>query len=265
METVSWAGGREFSRRQFGAVAGAMLLAACGRSDDRVRWGYSGNRGPENWGEMSDGYAACSAEGEQSPVAIDTGSAARGEGGAEELSFAYGHEQIHSANTGLFAKVKYPEGQSRIRLRGREYTLIEIHSHTPGEHTIDGRSFPMEMHMVHQSPSGELAVAGVLFETGRVNPAVRQFIDAVPIRAGTESHPDSTLDLSGLLPSQDSYYSYPGSLTTPPCSENVRWLVMADIQEAGRAQIDRVSALTGGRANNRPVQPLGERTVVFNG
>lgn len=245
--------------------AGAVLLAACGGTDEPDPWGYSGDGGPENWGGLSDDYAACSEGREQSPVDIGTGSAARGAGTDGELSFTHGREHVHTTNTGLFVKVKYHEGRSRIRLGDREYSLVEVHAHTPSEHTIDGGGFPMEMHMVHRGPEGDLAVAGVLFRLGRANPAVQQFIDAVPDRAGDQSFPDTTLDLSGLLPPVLSHYSYPGSLTTPPCTEGVRWLVMSEIQEAAREQIDRISALTGSRANNRPVQPLGARTVTFRG
>ena len=243
--------------------AGAVLLAACGGTDDPDPWGYSGDGGPENWGGLSDDYAACAEGREQSPVDIATGSAASGGGTDVELSFMYGREHVHTANTGLFVKVKYHEGRSGLRLGDGEYSLVEIHAHTPSEHTINGGGFPMEMHMVHRGPAGELAVAGVLFRLGRANPAVQQFIDAVPARAGDETRPDRPLDLSGLLPSTRSHYSYPGSLTTPPCTEGVRWLVMSEIQEAAREQIDRISALTGSRANNRPVQPLGARTVTF--
>lgn len=263
METAGRPGGRSFSQREFGMVgAGAVLLAAGGGPDDPDPWGYSGDSGPENWGELSDDYAACSEGREQSPVDIATGSAASGGG---ELSFMHGREHVHAANTGLFVKVKYHEGCSSLRLGDGEYSLVEIHAHTPSEHTLDGGGFPMEMHMVHQGPTGELAVAGVLFQLGRVNPAVQQFINAVPVRAGDEIRSDQPLDLSGLLPSARSHYSYPGSLTTPPCTEGVRWLVMSEIQEATREQIDRISALTGSRANNRPVQPLGARTVTFRG
>lgn len=265
METPIGAADGRLSRRQFGVLAGgaALLAAGCG-SDDRARWGYSSDGGPEDWGKLAEGYAACSEGVEQSPVDIDTGATAAA-GTAGELSFMYGREQVHTTNTGLFVKVNYHEGRSRLRLGGRQYTLVEIHAHTPGEHTIDGRSFPMEMHMMHQDPSGELAVAGVLFETGRANPAVQQFIDVAPDQAGAESYPDRPLDLRGLFPVRNSHYGYPGSLTTPPCSEGVRWLVMAGVQEAAREQIDQISALTGSRSNNRPVQPLGDRIVTFGG
>ena len=264
METAGQAGRQGLSQREFGMVgASAVLLTACGGTDDPDPWGYSGDGGPENWGELSDDYAACAEGREQSPVDIATGSAASGGGTHGELSFMYGRERVHTANTGLFVKVKYHEGRSGLRLGGGECSLVEIHAHTPSEHTIDGGGFPMEMHLVHQGPAGELAVAGVLFRLGRANPAVQQFINAVPARAGDEIRPDQPLDLSGLLPSARSHYSYLGSLTTPPCTEGVRWLVMSEIQEAAREQIDRISALTGSQANNRPVQPLGTRTVTF--
>lgn len=283
METPIGAAGGRLSRRQFGIFAGRSALAACGgpvlaayggsvlaacggaadrTPDDGTRWGYSGANGPENWGRLSEDYATCSEGVEQSPVDIDTGAAARVPG---ELSFRHGREQVHSTNTGLFVKVMYHEGRSRIRLGDREYTLVEVHAHTPGEHTIDGRSFPMEMHMVHRDSSGELAVAGLLFEIGRANPAVQQFIDVAPDHEGDERHPDPPTDLSGLLPSRNSHYSYPGSRTTPPCSEGVLWLVMAGVQEAAREQIDQISAFTSSQTNNRPVQPLGNRVVTFSG
>lgn len=245
--------------------ASAVLLAVCGGTDDSDSWGYSGDGGPENWGELSDDYAACAEGREQSPVDVDTSSAASGGGTDGELAFMYGREHVHTANTGLFVKVQYDEGRSGLRLGDGEYSLVEIHAHTPSEHTLDGDGFPMEMHLVHRGPTGKLAVAGVLFRLGRANPAVQQFIDAVPARAGDQNYPDTTLDLSGLLPSTLSHYSYPGSLTTPPCTEGVRWLVMSEIQEASREQIDQISTLTGSRANNRPVQPLGARTVTFCG
>ena len=244
-------------------------------------WGYSGDRGPANWGSLSEKYSQCSEGREQSPIDIDTESAVSGAAGgvaeALPLSFHYGSEEVGSANTGLFVKIQYEAEQrqeqsqrgSHIRLESRDFDLMEIHPHTPSEHTLDGQSFAMEMHLVHRGASeaeaqGELAVVGILFRLGEANPAVRQFIESVPIHPGEHHFPSEHLNAMDLLPSENSYYSYRGSLTTPPCTEGVRWLVMSEIQEVSQEQVNQLSALTGSIQNNRPVQPLGDRTVAFS-
>ena len=153
------------------------------------------------------------------------------------------------------------------RLGDRVYDLIEIHPHTPSEHTLDGQGFAMEMHLVHRDASeaqGELAVVGILFRLGEADPAVQQFIESVPIRPREDRLAVGHFDAMALLPSICSYFGYRGSLTTPPCTEGVRWLVMSEIQEVSQEQVDQISALTGNIGNNRPVQPLGDRSVAFS-
>lgn len=231
------------------------------------RWGYAGDRGPENWGSLSDKYSECSEGREQSPIDIAT-EAVDSSGDPPRLSFAYRDEAVRTINTGLFVKVKYEEdkssiAKSSIAIGEREYRLIEIHPHTPGEHTVDSQGFPMEMHLVHRGAQSQLAVVGILFRLGEANPAVQQFIDSVPIRPGEDCCPSERFSAVDMLPSENSYYGYRGSLTTPPCTEGVRWLVMSEIQEASQEQAEQISELTGGIENNRPVQPLGDRTVTL--
>ena len=234
-------------------------------------WGYEGDCGPENWGSLSEKYSQCSEGREQSPIDIDTASAAGGNAQALPLSFHYGDDEAYSSNTGLFVKIQYEAQESRrgshIRLGDRVYDLIEIHPHTPSEHTLDGQGFAMEMHLVHRGASeaqGELAVVGILFRLGEADPAVQQFIESVPIRAREDLLAAGRFDAMRLLPSVSSHYGYRGSLTTPPCTEGVKWLVMSEIQEVSQEQADQISALTGGIQNNRPVQPLGDRSVTFS-
>lgn len=238
-------------------------------------WGYAGDTGPENWGSLSYKYSECSEGREQSPIDIDT-DAVDSSGDASRLSFAYRDEAVRTINTGLFVKVKYEEDngstvdnsstadKSSIAIDEREYRLIEIHPHTPGEHTVDSQSFPMEMHLVHRGAQSQLAVVGILFRLGEANPAVQQFIDSVPIHPGEDYFPSETFSAMDMLPAESSYYGYRGSLTTPPCTEGVRWLVMSEIQEVSQEQVEQISELTGGIENNRPVQPLGDRTLTLS-
>lgn len=228
---------------------------------DSVSWGYSGEGAPQNWGSLSSKYSACSEGREQSPIDINTDSA---EGDAPRLVFSYSDDTIHSTHTGLFVKLKYEDEGSAIVVDEREYDLIEVHPHTPSEHTIDGEGFPMEMHLVHRAASGQLAVVGILFRAGEAHPAVSHFIDAVPIHPGDSYFLSEHFNAADLLPSGNSHYGYDGSLTTPPCTEGVKWLVMSEIQEVSQEQVEQISTLTGSIKNNRPVQPLGDRTVTIS-
>ena len=155
-------------------------------------------------------------------------------GDASALSFTYSRDGRHLTNTGKFVKVTH--GNSRMRLQEREYTLIEVHSHNPSEHSIDGKSFALEMHLVHKGESGEIAVVGVLYRLGEENPAIQAMIDAAPQPSETVE-PASPLEPSGYLPAQHGHYSYAGSLTTPPCTEGVEWLVMSEIEEVSQEQV----------------------------
>lgn len=229
-----------------------------------VGWGYSGERSPENWGSLSDKYSECSEGVEQSPIDIDTG-AVDSSGDAPELLFFYSDEAIHTVNTSLFVKVKYEHNKSNIVLGEREYSLIEVHPHTPSEHTIDGESFPMEMHFVHRAQSGDLAVVAVLFRLGEAHPAVDHFIDAVPIHPGDDYFPSEHFNAEDLLPADNAHYGYDGSLTTPPCTEGVQWMVMSEVLEVSQEQADQIWSFTGSVDNNRPPQPLGDRTVILSG
>lgn len=221
-----------------------------------VPWGYAGEGAPENWARLSDEYRLCGEGVEQSPVDI-TGYV-EGEGPA--VSFLYRTDARRVANTGTFVRVEYG-GESRLRLDGDEYRLDHLHLHYPAEHHIDGESFALEMHLVHVRASGEVAVVGVLYRTGAANPAIQAIIDAAP-RPNEARDALPALSAAAFLPQTLGYYAYMGSLTTPPCSESVRWLVMSETGEVSRAQVATMASMTGGGANNRPLQPLGNRSIT---
>ena len=203
--------------------------------------------------------AACNGERaveRQSPIDI----AGYTTGGKPDLSFAYTGHAKSLTNTGEFVKVIY-EDAGGILLDGHSYQLAEAHTHNPSEHTIDGESFALEMHLVHKRESGEIAVVGILYRLGEPNPAIQSIIDAAPKQDETIT-PTSPKKPSDFLPATRGYYAYTGSLTTPPYTEGVQWRVLSDIAEVSEEQVTQLAALTGGGTNNRPIQPLNGRQIT---
>ncbi len=197
---------------------------------------------------------------QQSPVNV----AGYAVGGAPVVEFAYGGSADSIVNDGDFVRVKYANGGG-IRIDGREYELIEMHTHNPSEHAIDGESFALEAHLVHKRASGEIAVVGILYRLGEPNPVMRRIIDAAPSQGDADAAPPAPLQATDYLPSSGGYYAYDGSLTTPPYTEGVQWIVMADALQVSASQVRRLAALTGGAANNRPTQPLNGRNITTHG
>ena len=238
-------------------IASALIgvgLLACGKDGDHpAPWSYSGETGPGRWGALDAAYAACSGGQRQSPVDI----AGYAPAAAPALSFAYVPDGTH-VTTGTFLKVKH-EGDSRLTLGESGYQLVNVHAHTPAEHTLNGERFPLELHLVHTRDSGEIAVVGILYRQGDTNPALQTLLDAAP----PPGDPASPLDPSAYLPAHASHYRYSGSLTTPPCTEGVQWLVLTEVAEVSDEQLRRIAALTGDTPNNRPAQPLGDRTITL--
>ena len=159
-------------------------------------------------------------------------------GGAPELSFEYGGDAGRLSNTGEFVKVLYEDGGG-IRLGDGFYGLVEAHFHNPSEHTVDGRRFALETHLVHRRGS-EIAVVGVLYRLGEANAAIEAVIEAAP-GEGEGDVAASGIPASGFLPSGWSYYAYTGSLTTPPYTEGVRWQVMSEVLEVSGEQVERLA------------------------
>ena len=140
------------------------------------------------------------------------------------------------------------------------YELVQFHFHSPSEHTLDGKYAPLEAHFVHKSADGELVAVGILVEVGEHNVILEPILAALPDREGGKRHLEGLdLDLSQLRPLPKRYYQYRGSLTTPPCSEGVEWIVYAEKREVSAEQM--VAIVSQLHNNYRPVQPLGERTL----
>lgn len=234
-----------------GILASGLALAA-----GNVHWGYSGHEGPEHWGELSPEYATCAEGRNQSPVNITE--AIDGELPAMAFSYSAGGKEI--LNNGHTVQVNYAPG-STVEIEGRSFELKQFHFHSPSENTIDGKSYPLEAHFVHADKDGNLAVIGVMFEEGAANTELQKAWAQMPGKASGKEALAQTVDARALLPEKRDYYRFNGSLTTPPCTEGVRWVVMKQAETASKAQIEQF-ARTVGFANNRPVQPLNARMIV---
>jgi len=225
-------------------------------------WGYEGAEGPDHWARLDPSYMICETGRQQSPINIVM--ARHGEG-QENLTFHYQPTPLTLRNNGHTIQVNYQEG-SYLRLNGKSYKLRQFHFHDPSEHHIDGKAYPMEMHLVHQDDGGQLLVVGILLALGeenrvfpRVGDGMQQHTGHHLPSKGQEVTTDLTFNLMDVLPHDTHHFSYHGSLTTPPCSEGVQWIVLKTPIEISKVQADRFITTIG--PNARPLQPLGERAI----
>lgn len=226
--------------------------------EERAHWSYQGETGPAAWGRLRADFAVCETGTQQSPVNL--ANATRVD--LPDLAFAYQGVAREVVNTGHTLQVNYPPGSSMM-VGGTTYQLLQFHFHTPAEHRLQGRELPLAIHFVHRGPQGDLAVVGVLVESGAANSGVLPLWNHLPTRTGEERDISSVrIDLERLLPRNRQIYRYPGSLTTPPCTEGVKWFVLAEPVQMSEAQIQAVRSLIG--TTNRPVQPLGDRRLLLD-
>jgi len=236
-------------------VVGAWLLSSISPapSQESHSWGYSGAIGPNHWSEVS---ATCGLGKAQSPINILH---------AEKkplpaITFAYHSSPLKIINNGHTIQVNYAPGSS-ITVGDKTYELVQFHFHHLSETEINSRRSPMELHVVHQDKDGNLAVVVVLLNEGHSNPMVNAVWSQLPQQEGQEIAPEhGEIDALNLLPANHRYYTFPGSLTTPPCSENVTWLVLATPMTLSKEQVAKFAAIYPNNA--RRVQPLYNRAVL---
>lgn len=223
---------------------------------DEPTWTYSSDRGPDSWADLDAAYAMCDIGRAQSPV--DLTPAEPGERG--DLAVSYHLNRLTSVDTHRTLKIEAEPG-GVLTYAGRQYDFVELHFHAPSEHAESGSLADLEAHFVHRAPDGSLAVVGVFFDETEDPQPVDEVLSAIPPEAGGTSTDEHLRDIQRLIPLGSRRYRYLGSLTTPPCSEGVQWIVMEDHQSVGR------SALASYRnrypANNRPIQPRNDRVVTL--
>jgi len=245
----------------------AILLAACGSETHETHeadWGYEGEGAPAHWGSLSPDFATCDSGVEQSPIDLVNAVPIENAGierrlGESVLTIEQRARVMDIFDNGHTVQISNDAPVS-IELGETLYELAQFHFHAPSEHTIDGQHSPLEVHYVHKSAAGELAVVGMLVEEGAHNTMLDAVLAAFPDEPGGRRHVENLdLDMNELRPIPQNFYRYKGSLTTPPCSEGVHWIVMADIWQISPEQMSKVVSYL--HNNNRPVQPLGERQI----
>ncbi|MEM7589216.1 MAG: carbonic anhydrase family protein [Myxococcota bacterium] len=163
-------------------------------------------------------------------------------------------------NSGHTLVAQFEDNAGFIEVGGEQYKLLQFHFHTASEHRVQGETYPMEIHLVHQNKQGKLLVVGVLVRQGQPHLALVELFKQLPEQVGDEG-PSLSFNVRDLLPQKQGYFHYQGSLTTPPCTQDVQWYVMTEPVMADQLQIAKLLQSIGGKPNNRPVQPLNGRTV----
>lgn len=243
----------------------------------KVKWGYEGRTNPNKWGQLSPAFRLCAKGKSQSPINIsnplsdDKNSLAIHyqsdplnivDNGDTELLIGKTQTLI---NEGHGVQVNFPAQYEKelITYNGADYQLIQFHMHTPSENKLNGKSFPLEIHFVHQGENGSIAVIGVFVKIGEENAELKKIIANIPKHQGVAvSVKGEKINPAKLMPASKKYYTFAGSLTTPPCSEGLQWIVMKDAITATPEQIAAIKAAAHG-ANARPIQPLNKRKVYY--
>jgi carbonic anhydrase len=247
-------------RRLLKTLAGVALCPFCtdaGIASDDAHWTYEGIHGPEHWGELDQTSRVCAVGTQQSPIAIDASIEAK----LAPLQFSWARRTDTIVNNGHTIQVNLKSGGT-LGVGTDRYELVQFHFHHPSEHLIHDKGFPMEVHFVHKNAAGSLGVIGVLMTIGKANPVFAKIAATMPSAQGTTVAADPRIDPIGLLPTGRGYYRYSGSLTTPPCSETVDWMLLSDPVEVAEADVDVFAKLYP--VNARPAQKLDRRFVLHS-
>lgn len=238
----------------------ALLLFSCASTfaaGDEVHWDYTGKEGPEHWGELADRFEMCVKGKNQSPIDLLADVPAD----LPELVFEYNNlGNLIEVNTGHSIQETVQAGNFLV-IMGVKYELKQFHFHSPSEHTFNGKTFPMEIHLVHQSDAGEYVVAGLVFETGKRNKIIDELPSFRKSRGEDPLSDHDPIDINDLIIDPTDYFFYNGSLTTPPCTEGVYWIVFKQPIIASAEQIQHYHDLVG-FDNNRPIQPHNSRIIL---
>lgn len=237
----------------------ALTFSLRAHAEEHAHWSYNDHAGtgPAHWGALDRDSRLCKTGLQQSPIALYTRSAKRLSD--REIALHFGTAKGELVNNGHTIQFNVADATTNaVAYKGVSYALAQFHFHTPSEHRLDGKSFPMEMHLVNKDASGKITVVGVFIKQGRKNAALPGLWDQLP--APNAAPKAGEVDLAALLPASHKAMVYAGSLTTPPCSEEVNWIVMEQPIEMSRQQIQAFQKLF--RDNHRPLQKEHGRKVL---
>jgi carbonic anhydrase len=242
------------------SLAGILILMApvisVADEPHAAHWAYTGEGSPAHWGTLNPEYAACSQGHAQSPIDIANAQLAD----LPALKLDYTPSPLNIIDNGHSVQVNVAPG-SVLTVGDKTYALKQFHFHHPSEEHVAGKTFPLVAHLVHQDSEGHLAVVAVLFEQGKANALIDSLWQHIPTEKGSAvSLPAVTVRLQDMLPAQLGYFTYPGSLTTPPCTEGVTWYVLMSHATVSAQQIATFAKLYPSDA--RPIQPSNGRVVL---
>lgn len=253
--------------------------AAINDSAANIDWGYKGNNGPVRWGQLDPGFLLCAKGKMQSPINLPQ--QIRANSKPHQLQFHYQASPMHIVVNGVSnltignMPLQIRDGQGiqlnfpvkgpaqTLVLDGKSYRLVQLHFHSPSENMLYGENYQMEVHFVHQGAAGQVLVLAVFIDAGKLNAELQKLVTQFPKDAGIVHDLSQTFNPAGLLPDKLDYYHFGGSLTVPPCTEGVEWIVMAKPIEAASAQILLFRKVVGGN-NARNVQNRNQREISFS-
>lgn len=236
-------------------LAACPLCAAAGFAAEGAHWSYEGATGPVHWGALDAASKVCSLGDQQSPIDIGQAISAR----LPPLEIGWSRKLDSIVHNGHTITLETATGGG-LKVGDKSYRLVQFHFHHPSEHRIGGRSFPMEVHFVHMAADRSLAVIGALMAAGEANPVFAKIAATMPAKQGPAVKADPAVDPYGLLPAGRGYYNYEGSLTTPPCSQTVNWILLTDPISVAEADIAAFARIFP--ANARPIQKTNRRFVL---
>jgi carbonic anhydrase len=245
---------RRRQEEQQASLAAAALAITAAAPKRGTAWSYEGELGPANWSKINDGWAKCGTGNRQSPIDLRDGIKVN----LEQISFDYHPSSFNEVNNGRTIQVEVGGGNF-ITVGNQTYELQQFHFHRPSEERINGKGTEMVMHMVHKSAEGKFAIVAVLLERGQPHGLMQTIWDNLPLEKNEVVAPSVVIDPMEALPEKREYFTYMGSLSEPPCTEGVLWMVFKQPRQASPAQMALFSRLYP--LNARPVQPTGGRMI----
>jgi carbonic anhydrase len=245
--------------RRLAVIAQLVLsvpLLLCAQDHQTAHWGYDGDQGPSHWADLNPEFAICGSGHHQSPIDIRNPRKAD----LPPLQFDYQPSPLRIIDNGHTVMINYAPG-SFLQVGNKRFMLKQFHFHRPSEEKIDGKEYELSLHLVHADEQGNLAVVAVLLKRGSDNALIDELWSDLPQQKEHEEQFNNVrINAKALLPAELGYYTFPGSLTTPPCTENVTWFVLEKPVTVSGAEIQRFEKLY--RHNSRPTEPLFDRVVL---
>ncbi|BCD59699.1 MULTISPECIES: carbonic anhydrase [unclassified Nitratiruptor] len=237
------------------ALCAWVFAGVTGEGHHANHWSYSGQEGPQHWGEIDPKFRMCALGVNQSPIDMNRFVDAK----LPSLKITYAGIAKEVVYNGHTIKVT-TLGKNEVVIDGKPFVLQQFHFHTPSENKINGKQFPMEAHFVHKSKDGEYLVIALMFKEGAKNSALQKILNDLQPEVGQKRMLKEMFNPGDFFPRKLDYYRYDGSFTTPPCTEGVRWIVLKRPVQASKEQIAKMHEIM--HNNNRPVQPLKARVIL---